>query len=58
MKLDEQNACWLECLSDIEKILSSQQYDTWVKPILFQSIKIEDNIAKLRITAPNKFKQK
>jgi chromosomal replication initiator protein len=45
-------------LSDIEKILSSQQYDTWVKPILFQSIKIEDNIAKLRITAPNKFKQK
>ena len=58
MNLGEQNACWLECLSDIEKILSSQQYDTWVKPILFQSIKIEDNIAKLRITAPNKFKQK
>ena len=58
MNLGEQNACWLECLSDIEKILSSQQYDTWVKPISFQSIKIEDNIAKLRITAPNKFKQK
>ena len=58
MNLDEQNACWLECLSDIEKILSSQQYDTWVRPILFQSIKIENNTAKLKITAPNKFKQK
>ena len=58
MKLDEQNACWLECLSDIEKIISSQQYDTWVKPILFQSIEVENNKAKLKLTAPNKFKQK
>ena len=58
MKLDEQNACWLECLSDIEKIISSQQYDTWVKPILFQCLEIENNKAKLKISAPNKFKQK
>ena len=58
MKLDEQNACWLECLSDIEKILSSQQYDTWVKPILFQCLEVENNKAKLKISAPNKFKQK
>ena len=58
MKLDEQHACWLECLSDIEKILSSQQYETWVKPISFQYLDIENDKAKLKITAPNKFKQK
>ena len=58
MKLDEQHACWLECLSDIEKILSSQQYETWVKPISFQYLGIENDKAKLKITAPNKFKQK
>ena len=58
MKLDEQHACWLECLSDIEKILSSQQYETWVKPISFQYLGIENDKAELKITAPNKFKQK
>ena len=58
MKLDEQRACWLECLSDIEKILSSQQYETWVKPISFHYLDIENDKAKLKITAPNKFKQK
>ncbi len=58
METDEQNACWLECLSDIEKIISAQQYDTWVKPILFKSLIIKDNSAALKIDAPNKFKQR
>ena len=58
MNPDEQNACWLECLSDIEKILSVQQYDTWVRPIIFQSLTYTSSVAKLSIVAPNKFKQK
>jgi len=58
MNPDEQNACWLECLSDIEKIISVQQFETWVKPIQFYSLTQKNNKAELKITTPNKFKQK
>ena len=58
MNPDEQNACWLECLSDIKKIISVQQFETWVKPIQFCSLTQKNNKAELKITTPNKFKQK
>jgi chromosomal replication initiator protein len=58
MKPDEQNAYWKECLSDIEKILSSQQFETWVRPLLFHSLIVLGDKAELKLTAPNKFKQR
>ncbi len=58
MNFDEQNECWLQCLSSIKKLLSTEKFDTWVKPVVFESLIINGNNGCLTINAPNRFKQK
>jgi chromosomal replication initiator protein len=41
---------WSTCLSRFEKELSTQQFNTWIKPL---SAQVEDNV--VRLVAPNRF---
>ena len=42
---------WLDCLSRFRKELSSQQFNTWIKPLKFEVTADE----KFRLIAPNRF---
>ena len=41
---------WLDCLKRFEQELTSQQFNTWIKPLKFEA-----DTASLRLIAPNKF---
>ncbi len=58
MNPTEQNNCWLKCISDVKKNFTVQQLKTWVDPLKFKSLQINDIEAELTLIAPNRFKQK
>ena len=49
MKINEENF-WPRCLENFSKVLTKQQFNTWIKPLEF---KIQG--AKAQISAPNQF---
>ncbi|MES2500306.1 MAG: chromosomal replication initiator protein DnaA [Pseudomonadota bacterium] len=49
---------WPTCLSRFEQELSTQQFNTWIKPLQAELVQpIEGDSATLRVLAPNKFVQ-
>ena len=57
--LDEQAAqqAWEACLSHLEQTLPQQQFKTWVMPLRFHALGMQNNALTLQIEAPNRFKQ-
>ncbi len=48
---------WSTCLSRFEQELSTQQFNTWIKPLQTELINTKQGDSALRILAPNKFVQ-
>ena len=46
---------WPICLNRFEQELSTQQFNTWIKPLKYEVIQKEDENQVLRLLAPNKF---
>ena len=44
---------WLTCLSQFEKDLPSQQFNTWIRPLKIDSV--EAKSGEIRLCAPNRF---
>jgi len=44
---------WLACLSQFEKDLPSQQFNTWIRPLKIESTDVGSG--EIRLRAPNRF---
>lgn len=51
------NNFWPTCLSRFEKELSTQQFNTWIKPLQTEMVQTEQGKHAIRLIAPNKFVQ-
>jgi chromosomal replication initiator protein len=51
------NNFWPTCLSRFEKELSTQQFNTWIKPLQTEMVQTEQGKNAIRLIAPNKFVQ-
>ena len=48
---------WPTCLSRFEQELSTQQFNTWIKPLQTELIETASGSNAIRVLAPNKFVQ-
>lgn len=48
---------WPTCLSRFEQELSTQQFNTWIKPLQTELIETASGSSSIRVLAPNKFVQ-
>ncbi len=51
------NNFWPTCLSRFEQELSTQQFNTWIKPLQTELVQTEQGNHAIRLLAPNKFVQ-
>jgi chromosomal replication initiator protein len=51
------NNFWPTCLSRFEQELSTQQFNTWIKPLQTEMVQTEQGKHAIRLLAPNKFVQ-
>ncbi|MES2547732.1 MAG: chromosomal replication initiator protein DnaA [Pseudomonadota bacterium] len=51
------NNFWPTCLSRFEQELSTQQFNTWIKPLQTELVQTEQGKHAIRLLAPNKFVQ-
>ncbi|OQW67885.1 MAG: chromosomal replication initiation protein DnaA [Proteobacteria bacterium ST_bin12] len=51
------NNFWPTCLSRFEQELSTQQFNTWIKPLQTEFVQTEQGNLSIRLLAPNKFVQ-